>query len=247
MRFRGWHSIAPLALSILFCLQAVDASGDEFAIQRESMVREIESDVRFTRQQLGQETLDERTLQALRKVPRQEFVPESYHSVAYENRPVPIGSGQTISQPYIVAIMTDLLRLKPNDVVFELGTGSGYQAAILAEVVGQVYTMEIIPGLGERAKQTLERLGYRNVTVRIGDGYYGWQEHAPFDAIMVTAAGDHIPPPLIHQLKAGGRMIIPVGSRFFTQQLLLVEKQPDGGIRTREILPVSFVPITGSH
>lgn len=211
------------------------------------MIREIASDVQATRQQLGKANLDERVVQALRSIPRHEFVPASYRSRAYENRPLPIGFGQTISQPYIVAIMTDLLQLRPTDTVFELGTGSGYQAAVLAAVAGQVYSMEIIPELGERAADTLRRLGYRNVTVRVGDGYFGWQEHAPFDAIMVTAAGDHIPPPLIRQLKPGGRMIIPVGSRFFTQQLVLLEKLQEGGVRSREILPVSFVPITGSH
>lgn len=223
------------------------ALADNFAQQRQRLLEEIKADVRFTRQELGKEALDERVLQVMGKVPRHQFVPSSQLPYAYENRPLPIGFGQTISQPYIVAIMTDLLHPEPDDVVFELGTGSGYQAAVLAELTDRVYTMEIIPELGKRAKETLQRLGYSNVTVRVGDGYYGWEEHAPFDAIIVTAAGDHIPPPLVQQLKTGGRMVIPVGSRFFTQQLMLVEKHPNGTVHTRAILPVSFVPLTGSH
>lgn len=226
---------------------ATFAHAADYPSRRERMIEEIKEDVRFTRQQLGREALDERVLQVMGKVPRHEFVPARYRSEAYENRPLPIGFGQTISQPYIVAIMTDLLQVEPDDIVFELGTGSGYQAAVLAKLVKHVYTMEIVEELGERARNTLDRLGYANVTVRVGDGYYGWEEHAPFDAIIVTAAGDHIPPPLVRQLKPGGRMIIPVGSRFFTQQLTLVEKQPDGAIRTQGILPVSFVPLTGGH
>lgn len=250
LQFKPDHrhcSVVWFSILALFLVLMTPAFGADFSLLREAMLKEIESDVRFTRQQLGKEALEERVLQALRKVPRHEFVAEEYRSHAYENRPLPIGFGQTISQPYIVAIMTDLLRIKPTDNVFELGSGSGYQAALLAELAAQVYSMEIIAPLGERAKETLQRLQYHNVTVRVGDGYYGWQEHAPFDAIIVTAAGDHIPPPLVRQLKPGGRMIIPVGGRFFTQQLMLVEKQEDGSIRSREILPVSFVPITGQH
>ena len=237
---------AHMAIVSLFLIVTVTAVAD-FASQRESMLQAIEEDVRLTSRALGKEALDERVLEAMEKVPRHQFVPEQYVADAYENRPLPIGFGQTISQPYIVAIMTDLLELKPTDSVFELGTGSGYQAAILAELVSQVYTVEIIPELGARARRTLEYLHYRNVTVRVGDGYYGWEEQAPFDAIIVTAAGDHIPPSLIRQLKPGGRMIIPVGNRFFTQQLMLVNKETDGTIRTREVLPVRFVPITGGH
>jgi protein-L-isoaspartate(D-aspartate) O-methyltransferase len=159
---------------------------------------------------------------------------------------LPIGYGQTISQPYIVAIMTDLLKLEPDDRVLEIGTGSGYQAAVLAELVQQVYSIEIIGDLARRARAVLDRLGYEQVKTRVGDGYYGWQEEAPFDAIMVTAAADHVPPPLIKQLKPGGRMLIPVGSRFMTQQLVLVTKDEDG-ITTRLLLPVRFVPLTGEH
>ena len=233
-------------LTILLTLMA-PATADDFMTKREQMVAAIEQDVRDTRSYLGKDALDARVKQALLTVPRHEFVPPAERSSAYENRPLPIGYGQTISQPYIVAIMTDLLQLKPGDTVFELGSGSGYQAAVAAQLAGRVYTMEIIAPLGDKAKETLTRLNYSNVTVRAGDGYHGWEEHAPFDAIIVTAAGDHIPPPLLRQLKPGGRMIIPVGGFFLTQQLMLVEKQQDGSIRSREILPVRFVPITGSH
>ena len=186
-------------------------------------------------------------LEAIGTVPRHQFVPEDEMPYAYENRPLPIGRGQTISQPYIVAIMTDLLKVTSNSKVLELGTGSGYQAAILAELVDQVYSIEIIEFLGEQARKRLKRLGYSNVKVKIGDGYYGWEEHGPFDAIIVTAAGSHIPPPLIKQLKPGGRLMIPIGSAFMTQQLLLVNKEKDGKIITRQILPVRFVPLTGKH
>jgi protein-L-isoaspartate(D-aspartate) O-methyltransferase len=244
------HRIFPVALwgVAIFLLGSLSAAvAVDYAEQRARLVEEIEADIRLTSPQLGQKTLDERVRKALLEVPRHEFVPPRERPAAYLNRPLPIGHGQTISQPYIVAIMTDLLDVKPDDVVFELGTGSGYQAAVLAELVSQVYTMEIIEDLGNNARQTLERLGYTNVEVRVGDGYYGWEKHAPFDAIIVTAAGDHIPPPLVQQLKPGGRMLIPVGGSFLTQQLMLVKKAKDGTIRTRSILPVSFVPITGGH
>jgi protein-L-isoaspartate(D-aspartate) O-methyltransferase len=210
-------------------------------------MREIREDVRATRGQLGMERLSPRVVEVLRTVPRHEFVPDAYRDQAYANRPVPIGYGQTISQPYIVAIMTALLQPEPDDRVFELGTGSGYQAAVLSRLVDEVYTMEIIEPLSESARERLQRLGHSNVQVRLGDAYYGWPEAAPFDGIVVTAAGDHIPPPLIEQLKPGGRMVIPVGTGFLTQQLLLVTKRDDGGIETRELLPVAFVPLTGSH
>jgi protein-L-isoaspartate(D-aspartate) O-methyltransferase len=186
-------------------------------------------------------------MQTIGKVPRHEYVPEQYREFAYENRPLPIGYGQTISQPYIVALMTDLLAIKPGDRVLEIGTGSGYQAAVLAELASRVYTIEIIEGLAERARKVLFQQGYTNIETRVGDGYYGWEEQAPFDAIIVTAAASHIPPPLVTQLKAGGRMIIPVGSRFMVQQLVLVEKDNAGNVSTRQILPVQFVPLTGEH
>jgi protein-L-isoaspartate(D-aspartate) O-methyltransferase len=221
-------------------------AADEYRQQRAQLVRSIEQNVRETSAYLDKDRLDSRVMQAMIKVPRHDFVPESERPYAYENRPLPIGYGQTISQPYIVAIMTDLLKLEPDDRVLEIGTGSGYQAAVLAELVQQVYSIEIIGDLARRARAVLDRLGYEQVKTRVGDGYYGWQEEAPFDAIMVTAAADHVPPPLIKQLKPGGRMLIPVGSRFMTQQLVLVTKDEDG-ITTRLLLPVRFVPLTGEH
>jgi protein-L-isoaspartate(D-aspartate) O-methyltransferase len=225
----------------------VDSADDSYAAARRAMVEEIAADVRLTSQSLHKEALDPEVLEVMGKVPRHEFVPAELRAAAYENRPLPIGHGQTISQPYIVAIMTDLLKFGPGQRALEVGTGSGYQAAILAELGGEVYTIEIIEDLGEQARGNLERLGYRNIEVRIGDGYYGWKEHAPYDAIVVTAAASHVPPPLIHQLKNGGRMVIPVGSRFMVQQLLLVEKDAAGKVTTRQILPVRFVPLTGTH
>jgi protein-L-isoaspartate(D-aspartate) O-methyltransferase len=186
-------------------------------------------------------------LETLREVERHQFVPESLQSEAYLNHPLPIGHGQTISQPYIVALMTDLVAPDADDVVLEVGTGSGYQAAVLAKLVGQVYSIEIIEPLAEQAKVRLARLGYDNVTTSLGDGYFGWEEHAPFDAIVVTAAATHVPPPLIAQLKPGGRMVIPVGGRFSVQYLLLLEKTAAGDVLTRQITAVRFVPLTGKH
>ena len=181
------------------------------------------------------------------EVPRHEFVPENVRDLAYRNRPLPIGHGQTISQPYIVALMTDLLEVQIGSKVLEVGTGSGYQAAVLAELGAKVFTIEIIEPLGQLAKERLKRLGYGNVKTRISDGYYGWKEHAPFDAIIVTAAASHVPPPLVRQLKPGGRMVAPVGQRFLVQYLTMVEKGADGGVTSRLILPVRFVPLTGGH
>jgi protein-L-isoaspartate(D-aspartate) O-methyltransferase len=165
--------------------------------------------------------------------------------MAYTDRPLPIGEGQTISQPYIVALMTELLDLEPGDKVLEVGTGSGYQAAVASHLADSVFTIEILPGLAEQATRRLRELGYRDVVVKEGDGYYGWPEHAPFDGILVTAAAGHIPPPLIQQLEAGGRMVIPVGGQFQVQQLVLLEKRLDGSVTTRSLLPVSFVPLVG--
>lgn len=211
------------------------------------LIKIIEQEVRQTSRELGKTELDPRVMRAIATVPRDEFVPPEEESSAYENRPLPIGNGQTISQPYIVAIMTDMLNLKPDSKVLELGTGSGYQAAILSELAGEVYTIEIVEPLGLLAKERLQRLGYDNVTTKVGDGYYGWEEHAPFDAIIVTAAASHIPPPLIKQLKTGGRMIVPVGSHFMTQQLLVVDKLADQKVVSRQVMPVVFVPVTGKH
>lgn len=186
---------------------------------------------------------DKATLQSFREVERHKFVPAGYVDYAYEDRPLPIGYGQTISQPYIVAYMTEIIKPGIKDKVLEIGTGSGYQAAILSGIVNYVYTIEIIPQLGRSAEQRLRELNYNNVSVKIDDGYYGWEEHSPFDAIVVTAATEYIPPPLIKQLKDGGKMIIPVGSPFLVQQLMLVEKEK-GEIKSRSLMPVRFVPFT---
>ena len=188
---------------------------------------------------------DSRVLAAMRQVPRHEFVPADLQPAAYDDRPLPIGEGQTISQPYIVALMSEVLKLAPDDRVLEIGTGSGYQAAVLAELTDQVYTIEILESLGRRAGETLRRLGYDRVRVKIGDGYLGWEEHAPYDAIIVTCAPERIPQPLLDQLAEGGRMVIPVGPRH-AQELVLIVKE-EGKIRQRDIIPVLFVPMTGEH
>jgi protein-L-isoaspartate(D-aspartate) O-methyltransferase len=190
----------------------------------------------------GRGVTDSRVTEVMSSVPRHEFVPENYRTHAYEDHPLPIGYGQTISQPYIVAFMTEQLRAQPTDRVLEIGTGSGYQAAVLSKLVAEVYTIEIVKPLAQRAETDLRRLNYSNVKVKAGDGYKGWPEHAPFDAIIVTAAPDHVPQPLIDQLKEGGRMIIPVGGREM-QQLYLLEKHV-GKLTQRAVLPVNFVPLT---
>ena len=182
-------------------------------------------------------------LAAMRFVPRHEYVPSAYWDLAYADRPLPIGQGQTISQPYIVALMTELLEPEPDDRILEVGTGSGYQAAVAARVVGQVYSVELVPQLAASAAERLERLGVTNVEVRAGDGYLGWPEHAPFDGILVTAGADHVPPPLVEQLAPGGRMVIPVGEAGGDQVLQVIEKRPDGGVDVREVVPVRFVPL----
>jgi protein-L-isoaspartate(D-aspartate) O-methyltransferase len=220
------------------------ADQEQFSDARTEMVMTIQELARQTAGAIGTDPIDPEVLQAMRVVPRHEFVPEDVRPFAYENHPLPIGNGQTISQPFIVAVMTDLLDPEPDDKVLEIGTGSGYQAAVLASLVGEVFTIEIVPELGERARATLERLGFTNVQTRIGDGYRGWPEEAPFDAIIVTAAADQIPPPLLEQLKAGGRMIIPVGGNSAAEQLTLIEKRADGSIASRQVMPVRFVPFT---
>ena len=166
---------------------------------------------------------------------------------AYDNRPLSIGHGQTISQPYIVAVMTDLLKVGAGDTVLEIGTGSGYQAAVLGELGASVASIEIVEPLAKEAGERLRRLGYAKVATRVGDGYHGWPERGPFDAIIVTAAASHVPPPLVQQLKRGGRMVIPIGAAFQTQQLMLVEKRADGALTTRQLMAVRFVPLTGGH
>ena len=223
-----------LLVLIQACAQEVEPpSPDRWAQLRERMVRE---------QIEARGVKDPKVLAALRKVPRHLFVPEAERSSAYADHPLPIGEGQTISQPYIVAFMTEQLRLKGGEKVLEIGTGSGYQAAGLAEIGGEVYTIEIVEPLATRAAALLEQLGYQNIHVKSGDGYQGWPEHAPFDAIMVTAAPDHVPQPLVDQLKVGGRMILPVGDWF--QDLRVVVKT-EQGVLQQDVLPVRFVPMTG--
>jgi len=201
---------------------------------REAMVRE---------QIAGRGIRDRRVLEALRRVPRHSFIPAAERARAYDDGPVPIGQGQTISQPYIVALMTELVRPQPGDRVLEVGTGSGYQAAVLARLVKHVYTIELEETLARSATAVLRELQFENITVRTGDGYGGWPEHAPFDIVIVTAAPEHIPQPLIDQLKPGGRLIVPVGPRFSVQQLQLLEKDANGAIKTTEVSPVMFVPL----
>ena len=188
---------------------------------------------------------DQGVIGAMLAVPRHEFVPSDLRGLAYSDRPLPIGEGQTISQPYIVALMTELLELRPGNTVLEVGTGSGYQAAVATQLAASVFTIEILPGLAEQAARRLRDLGYSDVVTREGDGYYGWPDRAPFDGIVVTAAAGHIPPPLVEQLEPGGRMVIPVGGQFQVQQLVLVEKRPDGSVTTRSLVPVRFVPLVG--
>jgi protein-L-isoaspartate(D-aspartate) O-methyltransferase len=223
------------------------AVADEYTQKRQQMIADIDSYVRTTVKYTNKESFDERVMQAMATTPRHEFVPEDLRASAYANQPLPIGFGQTISQPYIVALMTELLQPQSDHRVLEIGTGSGYQAAILSQLVRQVYSIEIVEQLGKSSTQLLSRLGYDNVATRISDGYDGWPEQAPYDSIIVTAAISHIPPPLVAQLKNGGRMVIPVGTRFQTQYLTLVEKDKLGTVSTRQLLPVYFVPFTGGH
>jgi protein-L-isoaspartate(D-aspartate) O-methyltransferase len=210
-----------------------------FEEQRREMIAAIRLIAEHLGDEIGKTALDDRVLRAMAKVPRHEFVPIEVQPYAYLNRPLPIGFDKTISQPLMVAVMTDLLELKPDDAVLEIGTGLGYQSAVLAELAGSVYTVEIIDELAQRAVQRLKREGYTNTEVRVGNGYFGWPEHAPFDKVIVTAAPDLIPPPLINQLKFGGRMVIPVGLPD-AQQLVVVDKDVYGRIKTKEIMQVLF-------
>ena len=233
-------------LACLLLIVSVAVQADDYVAARQSMIDELRVYAKLARD-TDASRLSDAVLRAMNTVERHRMVPASQIPYAYENRPLPIGHGQTISQPYIVALMTELIEPDADDVVLEVGTGSGYQAAVLAELVEQVYSIEIIEPLATQAKYRLESMGYSNVTTRLGDGYFGWEEHAPFDAIVVTAAASHVPPPLIEQLKPGGLMIIPVGGRFMTQTLLLLEKTDDGEIITRQYGAVRFVPLTGKH
>lgn len=222
-------------IALLVCLLLLFQQQDPAKSRQEMVKKQIEDSG----------ISDTATLKAMRKVARHLFVPETQVKNAYEDRPLPIGHGQTITQPYIVAYMTSIIHPKSNHRVLEIGTGSGYQAAVLAEIVKEVYTIEIIEELGKQATDRLSKMNYKNITVKTGDGYYGWKEKAPFDAIVVTAAAEHIPPSLKEQLKDGGRMIIPVGSPFMVQQLMLVEKT-GSAFKTTSVMPVRFVPFTRS-
>jgi protein-L-isoaspartate(D-aspartate) O-methyltransferase len=226
-----------LLVSVLIILLSLAsfAGEDLYALKRQQMV---EHDIR------SRGMKDTVVLGVMGKVPRHLFVDASLRNRAYGDHPLPIGEGQTISQPYVVALMTEALRLRPGDRVLEIGTGSGYQAAVLAEIVKEVYTIEIRKNLADRAELTLRNLGYKNVKVKHGDGYFGWEEHAPFDAIIITASANHIPPPLIKQLKEGGRLIVPLGSTVYFQTLTLATKRK-GELDVEQVCPVAFVPMTG--
>ena len=239
-----WLVLAALA-AVPVSLRAADDS-ERYVRERAAMISEIERNAALTAFDTGRHEFSKPVMQALAAVPRHEFVPDAADAYAYEDRPLSIGYGQTISQPYIVALMTDLLEPRPGHVVLELGTGSGYQAAVLSGLVAQVYTVEIVEPLAIAATSRLAKLGYTNVHVRHADGYHGWPEHGPYDSIVVTAAAGSIPPPLIAQLKPGGRMVIPVGAPFLTQTLMLVTKDASGRVATEQILPVRFVPLTGA-
>jgi protein-L-isoaspartate(D-aspartate) O-methyltransferase len=231
-------------LLIAYSLGLSSAGGQmNYESERQAMIEDLRHHARLS-EEYGAPPLGERTLAMLGRVPRHEFVPDGQKPYAYENRPLPIGAEQTISQPYIVALMTDLAEVTKDDVVLEIGTGSGYQAAVLSELADHVYTVEIVEELGQRAAQTLKRFGYNNVTVRIGDGYAGWPDHAPFDAILVTAAPLEVPEPLIEQLAVGGRMVIPVGAEDEVQILRVLTKKADGVVVVSDVIAVRFVPLT---
>jgi protein-L-isoaspartate(D-aspartate) O-methyltransferase len=229
-------SLSLLGLSKYPAIEDSPISTDDMAAQRLRMVME---------QIIRRGIRDEKVLEAMKKIPRHLFVNESLRSRAYGDYPLPIGEGQTISQPYVVALMTEALNLKPSDRVLEIGTGSGYQAAVLAEIVKEVYTIEIRERLAKRAERLLNKLGYRNIKVKYADGYFGWKEYAPFDAIIITASANHIPSPLIKQLKKGGRLIIPLGSTVYYQTLTLVTKRDDGELDVEQMGGVAFVPMIG--
>ena len=237
---------APMSaiVALLLALVAPAGAADPHADARLKMVSTIEVIARRAGGGATPTVLSASVLTAMRHTPRHAFVPADLRNAAYDDRPLPIGYGQTISQPYIVALMSDLLRLAPRSRALEIGTGSGYQAAVLAELGHEVYTIEIVPALASQAAKRLSDLGYDTAHVREGDGYFGWPDAAPFDAIVVTAATPQIPPPLLEQLKPGGRMVIPIGAAFLVQQLMLIEKRADGTIRTEALLPVAFVPFT---
>ena len=230
-----------------FACLAPRIPADNYAGPRRGMLDAIARLTSRTAESTGVEAIDPAVMAAIDRVPRHEFVPEDLQSVAYANRPLPIGHGQTISQPYIVALMTHLLGVRSGHGALEIGTGSGYQAAVLAELAADVHTIEIVGALARQSTLRLARLGYDRVRTRLGDGYYGWPDAAPFEAIIVTAAAAHVPPPLVEQLAPGGVLVIPVGEPFSVQLLLLVRKRANGEVTVRQILPVRFVPLTGGH
>ncbi len=236
------HCLARTLATVLLALLATDIKAADFATERRQMLEDIRQLTAQTAAETGRTTLDPRVLDAMGRVPREAFVPPKQAGSAYKNRPLAIGHGQTISQPFIVALMTELLQLKPTDTVLEVGTGSGYQAAVLSLLAREVFTIEIIPELGNAAAATLRRLGYANIKTRIGDGYQGWPAYAPFDAIIITAAPDHVPAALVEQLKPEGRMVIPVGGAR-EQDLMLITKNRDGTTTNTTVIPVSFVPL----
>lgn len=211
------------------------------------MLNDIEMEVRLTCHEIGRDAFKEDVMRAMREVPRYRFVPEEEYHRAYQNGPLSIGHGQTISQPYIVALMSDLLEIGADAKVLEIGTGSGYQSAVLAHLASKVYSMETVDALVEPARRRLAELGYTNIEVKHGNGYYGWPEHAPYDGILVTAAAPRIPPALIQQLKPGARLVIPVGQPWAAQMLKVIRKQQDGAVTEDDILPVAFVPLTGAQ
>ena len=233
--------------SLLLAFAGVSAGTDDYAAPRRAMLDTIADLTAMTAEGTGVDVIDPAVMAAIGRVLRHEFVPEDVRSSAYANRPLSIGHGQTISQPYIVGLMTHLLGVEPRARVLEIGTGSGYQAAVLAELDTQVHTIEIVEPLARLAADRFARLGYDGVRTRLGDGYFGWPEAAPFDAIIVTAAAGHVPPPLVEQLAPGGVLVIPVGEPFSVQLLLLVRKRENGEVTVRQILPVRFVPLTGGH
>jgi protein-L-isoaspartate(D-aspartate) O-methyltransferase len=220
-----------------------EPQAQDYAAQRARLVSEVDAMYAETRSETGLPAMSPAVRGAMGKVERHRLVPPGETSRAYRNHPLPIGGGQTISQPYIVALSADLLQPKPQDVILEVGTGSGYQAAVLAEIVSKVYSIELIASLGDTARKRLEELGYGNIEVRIGDGYAGWPERAPFDGIVVTAAAPHVPQALVDQLKPGGRMVIPVGGSGDIQFLKVLTKRADGGFDEKRVLPVRFVPL----
>jgi protein-L-isoaspartate(D-aspartate) O-methyltransferase len=237
----------PLLVATALALAGAACAGPMQDAAMRHMLAEIRADARDTEPYTGQAAIGPAVLDAMREVPREQFVPANASDYAYENRPLPIGHGQTISQPFIVALMTDLLEPQPDDRVLEIGTGSGYQAAVLAKLVAEVYTIEIIPELARTAAAVLMRLGYTNVHVEIGDGWHGWPAAAPFDGIIVTAVAPEPPPELLAQLEPGGRLVMPLGEESRGQMLVVLTKQADGSVDRRDVLPVQFVPLTGKH